>query len=306
MMHSLEQVRTGLANPNLIARQINILYHRRFFTRDYNPGIDVIAEDWDNLVILDACRYDMFSERNTIPGVLSSRTSRGSSTNEFLKANFHQRDLTDTVYVTANPVLYRRNDITVNFHDVWNIWMEDGWDEEHGTVLPERTTNYGKKALQKHPNKRLIIHYIQPHYPFIGTDTDFDKNHLPNPDRPHFWFQLMTGSLDLQPEVVWEAYNKNLDLVLPHANELIEFLNGKSVVTSDHGNMLGERSTPLPIKEWGHPPGLYTEELVEIPWLELECKERREIVSELPPARSDEVSGTEVEQRLRDIGYVVE
>ena len=36
-----------------------------------------MKEDWDNLVILDACRYDMFKKLNTINGKLEYKISIG-------------------------------------------------------------------------------------------------------------------------------------------------------------------------------------------------------------------------------------
>ena len=47
-----------------------------------------MKEDWDNLIVLDACRYDMFKEINTIKGNLERGISRGSATSQFLIENF--------------------------------------------------------------------------------------------------------------------------------------------------------------------------------------------------------------------------
>jgi hypothetical protein len=44
-----------------------------------------MQEDWDNLIILDACRYGAFERNNTIPGALEYRFSRGSMTGEFFE-----------------------------------------------------------------------------------------------------------------------------------------------------------------------------------------------------------------------------
>jgi len=39
--------------------------------------------------------------------------------------------------------------------------------------------------------------------------------------------------------------------------------------------MFGERASPIPIQEWGHPEGIWTDKLVKVPWLEVPYKERR-------------------------------
>lgn len=307
-MYSLSQLQRGLATPALFFREANRLWYRRFNRRAYNTtGVDIFAEDWDNLVILDACRYDMFEQQNTISGTLESRRSRGASTTEFLKANFSDRNLEDTVYVTANPQLYRNeSEIRPQLHAVENVWQDDGWDTENKTVLPETVTRYAQDAADRFPNKRLIVHYIQPHYPFIGSETMFDKGHLddPNETGDNVWTQLITGEIDMSREQIWNLYIDNLDRALPAVSELAEHLQGRTVITADHGNMVGERAFPFPIREWGHPRGIYTEELVKVPWLVIEGAERRKIEAEQPQQSNEgDVDSNVVADRLEHLGY---
>lgn len=45
--------------------------------------------------------------------------------------------------------------------------------------------------------------------------------------------------------------------------------------------MLNERARPFPIREWGHPSGIYTSQLVRVPWLVCDHDgERKDIVHE--------------------------
>ena len=311
-MLSRRQVRTALRwavdSPNLLLREANRLYHTRGYTHTYNPGgIDVMSEDWDNLLILDACRYDLFAARHDLPGQLRARESRAAHTSEFILGNFHERDLTDTVYVTASPILQRgypdRYDPT--FHAIVNVWQEDGWDEECNSVRPETMVEYALDAADTYPNKRLVVHFMQPHYPFIDSETTLDKQSIPDPEEltTDIWNELMRNRTDLSRAQVVEAYRANFDVVHPHVEQLLDDLSGKTVVTSDHGNMLGERSCPLPLVEWGHPPGLYTAELTTVPWLEYDDGPRREIVAESPVDSADAVEGDVVRDRLRQLGY---
>lgn len=305
-MYSLSQLRRGIRNPRLVLREANRLYYSQARTRPFNTeGVDIFGEDWDNLLILDACRYDMFEEYADLDGRLESRISRSSSTQEFLNANFRDRKLLDTVYVTANPQFYRHQDwLKTTFHEIRHIWQEDGWDEQYRTVLPETTTDYALQAASDHPEKRLIVHYIQPHYPFLTDDggTYRDDEIFLKPDKTGFWERVMTGDLNVTQSEVWDAYVRTLQRALPAVERLIAGLDGKTVVTSDHGNMVGERASPIPIKEWGHPRGVYTEELVKVPWLVIESGERKEIVAEEPIAGHDLTSDV-VEDRLQDLGY---
>jgi hypothetical protein len=304
-MDANSRLRRAIENPVLFLRQVNRLYHRRLGRREHNTdGDDILDKDWDSLIVLDACRYDMFARCSDLPGRLERRRSKGSATTEFLMANLAGRDLHDSVYVTANPQLYRNRDsIRATFHDVIHVWQEEGWDEEHGTVLPETVTEYATRAAEAYPDKRLIVHYMQPHYPFVDSETAFDKGHLTGGRRENVWSQLLHGTLDVERGDIWRIYEANLERALPHVEELMDALDGKTVVTADHGNMVGERAFPIPIREWGHPRGIYTKELVEVPWLIHEGGPRREIRAEAPTTRAEAVDDDVVADRLRNLGY---
>lgn len=294
----------------LALHHLNRLYYTHAGTREYNPdGVHIFEEEWDNLLILDACRYDMFERAlvdSGLCGTLSKRTSRGSNTEEFLDANVAGADLLDTVYVTANPMFERHADrLDTRFHAVINVWQEEGWDEEHNTVLPETITDYASEAAEQYPHKRLLVHYIQPHFPFIGSDVGFGAT-IPDPQDQGFdlWTQLRLGDLSTPAETIWEAYDANLELTLPHIERFVRTHGGKTVVTADHGNMIGERSFPFPIEEWGHPAGLYTPELVTVPWFECEYKSRKDVVAE--PSTEEDTHSDErlVTERLENLGYM--
>ncbi len=307
-MYSVAQLKRGLRAPSLFLRELNYLYHTRLKTRDHNTaGVDLMTQDWDYLCLLDACRYDMFEDQSTLPGTLESRQSRGSNTVEFLQANLAGRELHDTVYVTANPQ-YRRHfdELDAEFHAVIDVWQDSGWNEVYNTVLPETTTEYALEAAREYPNKRLLVHYMQPHYPFIDDETDFDKRHLHNEmdDTIDFWHEIMFGQLALTPSDIWPLYRKTLAAALPHVEEFITTLEGKHVVTADHGNMVGERASPVPVTEWGHPRGIYTEELVKVPWQVYQWGDRPEITSEEPIDQATGVEDDTTMDRLRDLGYV--
>jgi hypothetical protein len=303
---SQERLKRGLRNPRLFARYVNRLYHTRLNTRSYNTdGIDVMSEEWDNLLLLDACRCDMFQEQHSLEGQLESRVSRGSATVEFLRGNVDCVDLRNTVYVTANPKLVEhQDDIDASFHEVINVWTEE-WDEDRRTVLPEVVTEYAIDAATTHPNKRLFVHYIQPHYPFLTDGPNpFDNSQaFEDPDKPGSWQQIMSGEVNTSREAVWQAYSETLDRALPAVEDFLDEVSGLSVVTADHGNMVGERSWPIPIREWGHPEGIYTEELVKVPWFISSTGERRTVTKGSEAASDDIINADLVEERLENLGY---
>lgn len=305
-MYSLAQVKRGLSHPNLFLREFNRLYYTRLDSRQYNEaGIDLMGADWDVCHILDACRYDMFAEQSSLPGTLSKRVSRGSNTVEFLRGNFETGTYHDTVYVTANPQFRRYEDrFDAEFHAVVDVWADDGWDDTYNTVLPETTAKYALDAAETYPDKRLLVHFIQPHYPFLDPDSTFDKTHLHDEEveTDDFWHQIFYGELDVDPEYVWSLYRTTLDEALPHVERLLTDIEGKHVVTADHGNVVGERAAPFPVREWGHPEGIHIPELVEVPWLEYTNGERRSVTASRP-SRTSDVDDGEVRERLRTLGY---
>jgi len=268
------------------------------------PGTRIMDEDWDNLFILDACRYDLFSEAASLEGHLESRVSLGSSSEEFLERNFGSESFHDTVYVNANPYIPKLGFDSGTFHAVVDCLGD--WDYDLETVRPETVTNAAREANRKFPNKRLIVHYMQPHTPFIGETgrkigsggwtMDRDTESLPS-----VWEQLRAGDVD--SDMAWQAYRENLDLVLEEIQPLLGSFDGKSVVTSDHGNLFGERLSPVPTsRKYGHPYGVHTEELLKVPWFVVDGEQHRTITEE-SPVEQDSVSNEEVEDRLEALGY---
>lgn len=298
-MYSLDDLKYAIKHPNLAGRELNRFWHTRLFTRDWNTsGDDFMEEDWDNLVILDACRYDMFKEHNTIEGDLQSRISRGSATIGFLKGNFDGRKFHDTVYVTANPQLEWNTDkVDTEFYKIINLWEDDeSWNEELHTVLPEKVTERALEAAEEYPDKRILVHYMQPHTPFLPEEGKEAMTEY------IYWHRIMEGELDPTEEEAWKLYNNNLKRVLPHVEELVKGLKGKTVVTADHGNMVNERSFPIPYREWGHPNRTYVEKLVKVPWLVVEG-ERREIKEGTPEETDSDSEEEEIKEKLKHLGY---
>jgi hypothetical protein len=296
----LRRLRDGETSiRQLAAHHLNRLYYTLRNPNGYNSdGIDVFAEDWDNLLILDACRYDRFAEQSTLDGTLESRVSRASATREWVHANFTDRTLHDVVYVSANPN-YRKvaDEIGAEVHAYVDVWRDDTLVGEENTIVPPETvTEHALDAAEQYPNKRLLVHYVQPHYPFIGPtgEEHFD---------PTATLKEVSQKYDLTDGLLDRAYRENLDIVLDEAARLVEALDGKTVVSADHGELLGERLSPLPLRAYGHPNGVYVEELVRVPWLVHVSGNRREIVAEAPTER-EEVDDEALEEQLRNLGYV--
>lgn len=278
-----------------LARDLHRGVVSRIFSLTDKEGVRVMERDWDSLVVLDACRFDTFEKVNWIEGRLSKRSSLGSNTREWVRRNFRE-EYSDTVFISGNPQISRvnLNDLLGGnpFFLVEEVW-DYGWDKEIQSVPPNRVTEVAIERKGEHPDKRFIIHYLQPHCPFLPcsglTREDLSSMGMDNADggflwevmrvlshryegvriamknrakrTGNVWDYLSQGRVDVARAK--EAYEENLKFVLNEAEELVKELEGKVVITSDHGNLFGEHFM------YGHPCGVRFKELIEVPWLEV-------------------------------------
>ena len=265
-------------------QRIPALLWRYYIKLIGNKGVFVMREDWDNLIILDACRYDTFKE---VTGInCDYRISRGSTTGEFLRENFANHKFNDTIYITANPWVNVL--VGSSFYKIVSVWRNE-WDEKLNTVLPQKVVKYAIETEKKYPDKRLIIHFLQPHQPYI-RDPELDPygcremlviaetKNLQTSYWLDIWRKVAKGDLDL--EKVYNAYKRNLEAVMPHAIRLARKLKGKTVITADHGEAFNDWAFPFPFKVLSHISYVHIPALVKVPWFVLESEERKEIKEE--------------------------
>jgi hypothetical protein len=319
--------------------------------------IDIINERWDYLIILDACRYDYFDRlyRDYFDGDLTKKISTGSCTNEWRDKSFPDY-YDDIVYISANPQISANLPVygylaKEHFHKVYEIW-KTGWDSQSGTVLPETLTNVAIDIIRKTPGKRFIIHYIQPHAPYLMAEIEphgYDTGDI-HADRtlagsekygkssaPKEWLlkNLLklfknTNILTNYPEWILrqllgmppgcamdaarrkygrkmlpKAYEATLQRTLAQVTVLLKHLTGKIIITSDHGELLGEN------RRYAHPYGSLDPTLIEVPWLTIEKAEKEIHTKEVTAAQkppTEPTGKTETEQqelirKLKSLGY---
>ncbi len=306
--------------------------------------------DWDHLIILDACRYDIFSEIycEYLSGQLKKVKSAGSCTLEWLKKTWGGRNYKNVVYISANPYCnssevkifgFRAKD---HFHKIIDVW-DFGWDTEVNTVRPETVLRETKRALEQYPSKKFVIHYAQPHPPFLKgyelqgigilANTLIKKLNLLHSGgaaqvglhqtniRDVIGGKLIRtlgygvtakikNLLGLPAGAVWdvwfrfgpdkvkEFYEDNLRRALKCVKKSLNFLDGKIIITSDHGEIfpieiekldsrvkkgflraklrpyktIGEFYTPDGKKMvFGHPANVRIPVLREVPWFQMKA-----------------------------------
>jgi len=328
--------------------------------------IKVMEEKWDFLIILDACRYDYFSNiyEDYFLGELKKGISTGSGTPDWFKNSFPDF-YSDVIYVSGNPYINSKIEISgccaknhfFKVIDVWNF----GWSDKLNTVPPREINEYTLNFVKKFPRKRFIIHYLQPHESYLSRNFSVEdilksSNHKhkyknvfkwvkeiwhPPPQRRISLEKLLNflfvktkltkntwkirDLLNLPPIVYMhavrrtygidglrKAYEMNLKAGLGYVSQLCAKLlhcqlNKNIVVTSDHGELLGEGG------DYCHRPGSRDSILREVPFFRVKCVKARELDALREIVAEEEKEAEErftkedeerVKARLSALGYI--
>jgi len=131
--------------------------------------VKVMEEEWDVLILLDAMRYDVFEMFNDIKGKLTKVESLNSGTWFWIKDNF-DKEYPDLIYVSGNPMVSKfklskiERDKLFEIVEAWD-WC---WNPKNNGVNPECVTRTAVGVIKDNPNKRILVHYLQPHFPWIN------------------------------------------------------------------------------------------------------------------------------------------
>lgn len=278
-----------------------------------NDGVYVMeAGSWDNLVIVDACPLHVFEDCWDGEAAVQTRTSRGETTARFFRENFQGETHYDTVVVSGNAATGDVAD-DLEFFRFVGLWGEenfDDFDRRHRDIVPPDIVLEKTLEVQdRHPNKRVVSHFLQPHPPFARKDGQ--------PLEPGSNYRDFTAARrgEVSPETVREIYRENTRYVLEYVDELLAELDGKSVITTDHGTFLGEGVPSLyrllhprwSVRhrnrfDYGHYTHLRFPTLVEVPWVEPEHHSRRTIEAAEEPA-GVEMNREVIDEQLEALGY---
>lgn len=294
-----------------------------------NGSGDLIWEDdWDICCVLDACRWDLWmqstAQEDWLPGRhtadFRSGWSVGSASPEWYGRTFDPDTLPEERIglVTANPFAAKPTErnrylgeatpvqphldhCDYVFDKSWGCTVDGEYlDVTHPAIVAERAY----RAWKTHDLDRLVVHWMQPHLPFRSRPEWFGRRenlqHFGEPDREgskSIWQHLRDG--EVGREEVWDAYADNLHWGLDEVRRLQQAVNGTLLITSDHGNGMGEWGI------WGHPPSRYTKQLRKVPWIRVEGAGKDQFV---PVADREEIdlsgsSDREIDEQLKALGY---
>jgi hypothetical protein len=269
------------------------------------PTTNIYERDWDVLVLLDGCRVDVMEEVSSEYSFINnvdSISSVGSMSIEWMKNTFHsnkyESQIEETTYVTANVFSeeYIADESLDHVDEVWRY----GWDEDLNTISPRSVTDSAIQINREEQPEQLIIHYMQPHHPFIADeemsrfDVDpFGRENTGENEHITAWDAVRRGLVSRQK--VWNAYKDNLRLVLEEVNILRNNMDADNfVISADHGNAVGE---------WGiydHPIGFPHPSVKRVPWVETTASDSE---SYIPENTNKNKSTTGIESRLKALGY---
>ncbi|GAB3701864.1 alkaline phosphatase family protein [Halorubrum pallidum] len=269
-------------------------------------GTSVFEREWDVLVVLDACRADLL--RAVAPdynflGPVETVRSVASSSSEWLEKTFEGAPETaQTAMVTGNTWTerYLEADAFAALDEVWKY----AWDDGLGTVPAAAVTDRAIALARERDPDRLVVHYMQPHHPFVpdplaGDDGLARTGDHSNDGNP--WVLLRRGEVD--PDRVWDAYEANLRHVLSEVESLASNVDGRIAITADHGNCFGEWGL------YGHPMYTPVPALLSVPWATIDGEDRETREPTLSPPEPLPVSrvhgeGETDRDRLRALGYL--
>lgn len=286
----------GLRIWPIILRDVIAGVCRRFGAT--GTGTPIYDREWDVVVILDACRYDLYQE---VVGGAQKHRSPASMSERWMQRTFstkYSTQMANTAYVTGNPFSAELDESSFALLD--EVWRY-AWDDTQGTVRAESITDRAIDTLRNRDDEYVIIHYMQPHEPFIA-----EENEMGSVTVQHFggdadeiglniWEEVSLGLRD--SAAAKRAYRANLEYVMEHVEILLENVDGTVAITADHGNALGEYGI------WGHPSDIPLNVLRDVPWDIRECTDSHTYVPSEEQETTEEIT-ERTSDRLAQLGYM--
>ena len=252
-------------------------------TTRYPVGTHVFDREWDLLVVLDTCRTDALravADEYDFIGPVDSMVSVGSRSTEWLAHTFsepYREEIARTAYVTAkydSETVFRDGQTpplsgspplswpaweTVDadaFETLAEVWR-DGHSDRLSVTPPAAVTDRAIRTLDEADAGRGIVHYMQPHQPYIAEVLDTEEP--TPPELLHPFEHLRDGNLSR--DRAWTAYLDNLRLVLDEVERLLAAADAdRAVITADHGEAFGECGF------YQHPLGCPHPVVKTVPW----------------------------------------
>jgi len=231
---------------------------------------------WQYLIVLAACRADVFCEVVSelgLRGEMQACDSQAMDTVLWYRRHWSYR-LTDTVLIGAHPCAWiEQVNAAQNFADAVAVWLFDQNVGPGGVVHPDRLVQVARWELQQRPDMRAVIHLVQPHLPYVDPwGFRFLREELELQMLGLAWLTANKPAYDVVQAWGrvhgWDRlrgfYKESLRMAVEALAPLLADLRGqKVVITADHSELIGEGNV------YGHPRSAGLQNLCRVPWLEV-------------------------------------
>lgn len=225
--------------------------------KTYQKGL---LAQWDYLVVLDACRYDVFAEvaQKRYGRKPLKLDTRCHCTSWWYRKYWSRQD-NDMHLVSANPVPF-------NKHVGWNAWRRfksATWADyasvranavassalEHfhtwGVNVFDPVVALEVFAAIKQHGERYVIHLMPPHLPFLGLRGRklFECLGLGMTEDRNVYKAIQDYGRAGHWDTLHKCYRENIEYALDALERYAHlFRDGRLVITADHAELIGEPS----------------------------------------------------------------
>jgi hypothetical protein len=224
---------------------------------------------------------------------VDKRWSVGSHSREWMEETFRPDfadELRGTIYVTGNHYADRVDPESIKKVDRVRRYEYGEFPLPPAHVVTDRAISLGRK----HDFDRFIVHYMQPHKPFLNRlDLRNDIEIVEGSKGVELYHRYLNGEI-LKEDLV-NGFIDNLRYVLCEVKILLNNINAKKVaITSDHGQALGERFL------YDHRYGISHPSVRQVPWVETEANDRN---THSPDHYELDSTDSNVTEQLKQLGY---
>jgi hypothetical protein len=329
---SVENIKKAVKNPIRLLDEVIIGYSCRIplsiINSRHTIGTNIFDNEWDVLIILDTCRVDALQELQPEYDFITnvkSTYSVGGSTNEWTARTFdqpHIDEINKTTYIAGqgNPIniLEKKKQYDSNrrleyqalrfmptvdgdelnkieYVFTYKRWNGDGPDNITQKTPPRYVTDRAITTAREEDHERLLLHYLQPHSPWVANALKQDRELKKYEDN---WWGYLAETGD--KEKVWETYLDDLRYVLDDIELLLENIDAETVaITADHGEAFGEYGI------MGHKIGSLHPKVRKVPWVVTSGEDTQSYAPSTEEPNEEKISDEELDRQLEALGYKV-
>lgn len=305
----------------------------RSVSKRYGENIYERCNEWDVLLILDAAQFrimrELYEEYDYLESIETMK-SRGSHSSEWCYNTFirdyskFKSEIDRTHYVSANIIStlvlsgesdlkfvddvvsdemieeYQKkkevSELPNNLKSHRPVW-EDSLHTDTSYIHPDFVTEAGVEIINDmDESEKAILHYMQPHEPFVNAESDISRN-WPNSTEAR-----MFNTEEETYKKLMSNYKDNHRFILDELKKLLSKVpDDKSIVISaDHGNIT---NTFFNVRyALGHPNHIFFSRNVRyVPWINVN---QADVQSDVEHEQDDLSSDSrDIHEQLESLGY---